>query len=375
MHLLILVYYDDELIMPTGPMNWTSARKPIILRPMMAAAQSRNRLGRIFLRFALPLTLGLVFLAQLAIVPNTTRNLEYSGNRMTNDTLRYAPEDIAAGVIDTYCISDTLVYFSLCLFFFSSRVNITAKPMLFVEHCQQPCGFLTVSDRGRLGNMMSQYATLFAFARKFNMKAVISTTMSATLRRVFPNLSIPTVKYESQIYNWTVVEVEDLRSLEGREKDIEKFRGMNALIGGFPAELPIFDAYRNSLSLTTEFKLEKLTEVAAKGFLQKTKTVAKSQITVGVHVRRMDYSVWLEKKVNGRLLSKLYFQKAMDYFRDKYTTAQSNVTFIVASDDKTWCREMFKDSPDVVFTPRKPGEKSVVFDLAVLALCNHSITR
>ena len=118
MHLLILVYYDDELIMPTGPMNWTSARKPIILRPMMAAAQSRNRLGRIFLRFALPLTLGLVFLAQLAIVPNTTRNLEYSGNRMTNDTLRYAPEDIAAGVIDTYCISDTLVYFSLCLFFF-----------------------------------------------------------------------------------------------------------------------------------------------------------------------------------------------------------------------------------------------------------------
>ena len=247
--------------------------------------------------------------------------------------------------------------------------------MLFVEHCQQPCGFLTVSDRGRLGNMMSQYATLFAFARKFNMKAVISTTMSATLRRVFPNLSIPTVKYESQIYNWTVVEVEDLRSLEGREKDIEKFRGMNALIGGFPAELPIFDAYRNSLSLTTEFKLEKLTEVAAKGFLQKTKTVAKSQITVGVHVRRMDYSVWLEKKVNGRLLSKLYFQKAMDYFRQKYATTQSNVTFIVASDDKTWCREMFKDSPDVVFTPRKPGEKSVVFDLAVLALCNHSITR
>ena len=112
MHLFILVYYD-ELIMPKGPMNWTSARKPIILRPIMA--QSRNRLGRIFLRFALPLTLGLVFLAQLAIVPNASSTVkmwrnEYSGNRMTNDTLRYAPEDIAAGVIDTYCISDTLVY-------------------------------------------------------------------------------------------------------------------------------------------------------------------------------------------------------------------------------------------------------------------------
>ena len=139
-------------------------------------------------------------------------------------------------------------------------------------------------------------------------------------------------------------------------------------IGGFPAEIPIFNAYRTSLSLLTDFKVEKSTEMAAKVFLQKA---AKSQITVGVHVRRMDYSLWLEKKVNGRLLSKLYFEKAMQYFKNRY----QNVTFIVASDDKTWCRQMFSSRSDVIFTPRKPGDRGVEFDLSVLAHCNHSITR
>ena len=344
-------------------MNWTSqsaSRKPIIFRRPMVSSRS-GRLPpaalKTLLRFALPLTLGLVFLAQLAIVPSSSHVYSDQGTRMTNDTLRYAPEDtqcVDTSVIDIHCI-------------FSSRVNITQPKLETMEHCQQKqiCGFLTVSDRGRLGNMMSQYATLYAYARKFNMKAVISSTMSQTLRRVFPHLTIPTVK--PNLYNRTIMSVDDLNAVE----NIEKFRQMNVWIGGVPSELPIFDAYRNSLSLTAEFKLEKLTEGAAKGFLQKAKSVAKSQITVGVHVRRTDYSVWLEKKVNGRLLSKLYFQKAMDYFRDKY----SNVIFILASDDKTWTREMFKDASDVVFTPRKPGEQSVVFDLAVLSLCNHSITR
>jgi hypothetical protein len=37
-----------------------------------------------------------------------------------------------------------------------------------------------------------------------------------------------------------------------------------------------------------------------------------------------------KNKVNGRLLSKLYFTQAMQYFREKY----QNVAFVVASDDR-----------------------------------------
>ena len=52
---------------------------------------------------------------------------------------------------------------------------------------------------------------------------------------------------------------------------LSRFR-QNVLIGGFPAEVPVFNAYRTSLSLLTDFKVEKSTEVAAKGFLQKART-------------------------------------------------------------------------------------------------------
>ncbi len=115
-------------------------------------------------------------------------------------------------------------------------------------------------------------------------------------------------------------------------------------------------------------------EVAAKMFLQRVANQTQAQVFVAVHVRRMDYSVWLKAKVNGRLLSKLYFIEAMNAFRAKYR--QNTVVFVLASDDKEWCRQMFADVPDVVFTPKyqtlmKRGE----FDMAILAQCNHSIIR
>ena len=85
----------------------------------------------------------------------------------------------------------------------------------------------------------------------------------------------------------------------------------------------------------------------------------------------MDYSVWLKNKVNGRLLSKLYFTEAMDRFRRKY----SNVVFIVASDDREWCKKMFQDMADVQLTPRYQTMKRGEYDMAILAQCNHSIIR
>ena len=109
------------------------------------------------------------------------------------------------------------------------RVNIT-KPEVLVsssDPCQSPRGFLTVSDRGRLGNMMSQYATLYAFARKFNLKAVISKQMNASLRKVFPHLSIEAVKCEAKVYNWTVLEVEELTSKNLNIQELQRYK--NAL--------------------------------------------------------------------------------------------------------------------------------------------------
>ena len=49
-------------------------------------------------------------------------------------------------------------------------------------------GLLTVHDGGRLGNKMSQYATLLAHANRLGAQPVISTNLDEDLRKHFPNL-------------------------------------------------------------------------------------------------------------------------------------------------------------------------------------------
>ena len=61
----------------------------------------------------------------------------------------------------------------------------------------------------------------------------------------------------------------------------------------------------------------------------------------------------------------------MQYFREKY----QNVAFVVASDDRQWCKQMFKNMSDVHLTPRYQTMKRGEYDMAILAQCNHSIIR
>ena len=56
--------------------------------------------------------------------------------------------------------------------------------------------------------------------------------------------------------------------------------------------------------------------------------------------------------------------------------------FVVASNDRNWCRKMFGGLPDVIFTFEKRGKEvvnyksvsqSAIYDLSILSHCNHSI--
>ena len=54
-----------------------------------------------------------------------------------------------------------------------------------------PCtdvGYLTVYDGGRLGNKMSQYATLYAHASRLGVPALISQVMNDDLAKHFSNI-------------------------------------------------------------------------------------------------------------------------------------------------------------------------------------------
>ena len=87
------------------------------------------------------------------------------------------------------------------------------------------------------------------------------------LNSMWTNFTFSTTHYAGgKDYNWTISNVCDLMGFKGDRRS-------NVFIGDFPAELPIFNAYRKSLSL--EFKMDLGLEMAAKMFLRTVRNLQK----------------------------------------------------------------------------------------------------
>ena len=54
-----------------------------------------------------------------------------------------------------------------------------------------PLPIITCRAMGGLGNVMGEYATLFAISRIYNTTAILSDSMKAKLDKIFPAISIP----------------------------------------------------------------------------------------------------------------------------------------------------------------------------------------
>jgi hypothetical protein len=90
--------------------------------------------------------------------------------------------------------------------------------------------------------------------------------------------------------------------------------------------------------------------------------VRNSNITwVGVHIRRGD-SIEVYKAES----SFTYIINAMNYYQNKF----KNVFFIMASDDKDYCKKLFANRTNVIITPES---YSYLEDFATLSFCQHSI--
>ncbi|CAF1426557.1 unnamed protein product [Rotaria magnacalcarata] len=81
---------------------------------------------------------------------------------------------------------------------------------------------------------------------------------------------------------------------------------------------------------------------------------------IGIHVRRSDF-VHLNFSSSEQYL---YF--AVKYYRKRYP----NASFIVASDDKRYCKNLFHNQTNVFITPESFSEGD---DLIALSFCQHSI--
>ena len=214
--------------------------------------------------------------------------------------------------------------------------------------------FLTATPgRGRLGNQLFVYAALLGISYK---RGVIPY-----LRQNDPILKYFDVQFvrEKDVKNLKAFSESGCCVYDARVETLSHER--NISLSGYFQSWKYFAGAEKHLKTNIKFRETFLN--TAKEFLQKENNT--QSVFVGVHVRRGDKTNDVERSRGHSVAGPDYFHKAMEYFGHILDT---NVTFMVVSDDKEWCHDNINGS-NVVYSPfDDPG-----VDLALLSLCDHVI--
>ena len=234
----------------------------------------------------------------------------------------------------------------------SELTDMSKQYIVYVEQCP-----------GRMGNLMFQYASLFGIAKRNNRSAVVNTRRYNALWEIFNNLTISRGTPPERSAKWA------RRKYGTYYRDTEQLPDSNVTLFGYFQSWKYFAGYESQIRQQFTFKDSILAE--ARDYLKKISmtynvTAADGNLTfVGVHVRRGDR---LSEKLANRYLvaSKSYIVKAMNAFRRNFT----RVHFVVCSDGISWCREKLGRQKNVSFSE----SKSYGVDIAIMSLCNHTLT-
>ncbi|CAF1099473.1 unnamed protein product [Rotaria sp. Silwood1] len=263
--------------------------------------------------------------------------------------------------------------------------------MLTTLHQQQKHCIVYLKVRsGRLGNRMFMIASAYGLARLHSCHLYITPEIINEVHALFildlsPFL-ISTIMFNSIIHN-TLKPMTTIRKHAGCQY-VRELTRPNAISPGHILELHGYwqsylhfakysDDIRQRIFVARQPVLEKVSKLFIKIYEQKfhfkpqfsleNHQLFKKQLTqsnwttwVGIHIRRKDF-VPLNFSSSDQ-----YLFAAIDY----YTSHYSNVHFIVASDDKSYCKNLFRHWSNITVTPQS---FSIGDDLIALSLCEHSI--
>ncbi len=303
-----------------------------------------------------------------------------------------------------------VILFTIVDIFIFLRFQNTVKPSNIIMQNQSPLSIKRTSVHipskthsircivhlfhciGRLGNRMFVVATAYALARLHSCHLHISTYISVEMKSVFAfdlqlqsfllpertfrlimrNTSnsmtkitrdigcqyFPELMHPNGISQGTIFEVKGFwqtylhfanYSNEFRENIFVARQSVLETVSTFFIEL-----YQQKFGFTPQFSLENH-QSFKKQLAQSNKTT-----WIGMHIRRSDF-------VKSEFASSdKYLFNTIEY----YTIRYPNAHFIVASDDKRYCKKLFRDRSNIFLTPQSfsPGD-----DLITLSLCQHSI--
>jgi hypothetical protein len=243
---------------------------------------------------------------------------------------------------------------------------------------------------GRLGNRMFSIATAYALARLHSCHLYISPFILDEIKSIFV-FDLSLILLSHPIY------ISILRNISNPMKRIVRDTGCqyfpelmrpNAISQGTLFEVQGYwqsylhfinyrDELRERIYVATQPVLEKVSTFfidlyqKTHGFkpqfsiedhhsFKKQLTQSNQTTWIGIHIRRTDFVYY------GYASSSEYVLNAIEYF----TTRYPNAHFIVASDDKSYCKKLFHDRSNIFITPRSFSEGD---DFVTLSLCQHSI--
>lgn len=241
--------------------------------------------------------------------------------------------------------------------------NVLEKELEPVVSKPKPLtGMWTVNAIGRLGNLMGEYATLYALAKMNGHQAYILPQMHSQLSKIF-KLTLPVLHQDViKHIKWRHYGLHDWMSDEYRH-----IEGEYVSLGGYPCSFTFYHHIKDEI--LREFTFHDFVKEESNAYLEKVRGDRKNVTFVGIHVRRGDYVHVMPNTWKGVVADKGYLQKAMDYFRQKY----ENSIFVVTSNGMDWCKENINNSLGDVHFAGDGQESSPGRDFALLAHCNHTI--
>lgn len=226
-----------------------------------------------------------------------------------------------------------------------------------------PCG-MSINTLGRLGNLMGEYATLLALAKLNNRKPVLQPDMYQTLESYFHISLRPMSSAELDFWKTRWSEVNLHNWMEPR---LESLTSPFTLLTGYPCSWTFYHHLRTHILQEFRFRdyiLEKTQQT-----LHSLKNGSTSVTFIGVHVRRTDYVREMAGRWRGVMADTNFFRHAFDIFEAKYPDA----LFLVVSDDMDWCKKNIENPNGNVIFVGNGNSKTPIYDLALLAHCNHSV--
>lgn len=284
-------------------------------------------------------------------------------------------------------------------------VFLSTTPLSTSTTPEPACGYLarTLWD-GRLGSQMFVYASFYGQIKRYNLhankKAFIRVlNLPSSLDTVFGSLSIPQRIYpDSWFQNRSFVlypEKNGCCTFDSSGLENITCDGVNISVGGYRDNYQYFADYTQDIKREFTFipRIQQQCEKIYNETLTQKGLKNKNCTTIGVHLRRGDFTGWRQVK-HGHLAAQLdYLQRAIRYFEELTYNNRSKVItslwsiidknkkcliFLIFGDNYEWnvnaTQEIDLLNPSQSHLILMHWAKSEpAIDMCMMGLCDHAI--